>query len=470
MRRTKIVCTIGPASSSTEVLGRLVDAGMDVARLNFSHGTLAEHRERLERVRSVSDAKGRPVAILQDLPGPKVRLGEFENGTATLQAGQSFVLTADDVPGSAARVSVSYENLAREVAPGARILVADGAIELAVRETRGREVVCEVLVGGEVSSRKGMNLPGSSLSVAAFTEQDRAALAVGLRHGVDYVAVSFVRRPEDVLQVQRTIRQLDADVPVIAKIEKHEALESIDAIVEAADGVMVARGDLAVETALERVPVVQKRLIRKCNLAAKPVITATQMLGSMAGSPLPTRAEANDVANAVLDGTDAMMLSEETAVGKYAVRAVETMARIIEATEECAPELRGPGERRRAEPLPTPHAVVHGTVEIARVLRAAAIVTPTDSGSTARLVGASRPAQPILALSRDARVVRRLALIWGVHPMLVEPYASFEEMIARARAAALRSGLARAGDKLVISGGLPFGVPSATNLTKVEEL
>jgi len=450
------------------MLRALIEAGMDVARLNFSHGTPEEHIQHIRNLRACSEALGRPVAILQDLAGPKIRVGPIAGDGVNLRAGSAFTLTARPVLGNEQEASVTYPHLRQEVQVGDTILLADGAIELKVTDLRGEDILCRVLVGGALSSHKGINLPQGTLKVPALTEKDERDLALGLEHGVDYVALSFVRRAEDIQQVRRLMAEYNRRAPIIAKIEKHEALENIDEIVAEADGVMVARGDLAVETALERVPVVQKQLIRQCNVIGKPVITATQMLKSMVDSPRPTRAEATDVANAVLDGTDAVMLSEETAIGKYAVEAVEVMARIAERTEQEMLELRRevPFERRGQKSIA--EAVSHASYGMAFDLRAAAIITPTHSGSTARLVARYRPQQPIIAFSPIPETVRRLALIWGVYPHCLLQAPTSDEMIERVKQEAQRLGYVKPGDTVVITAGVPVGRPGTTNLIKAE--
>ncbi|RMF56972.1 MAG: pyruvate kinase [Calditrichaeota bacterium] len=468
MRRTKIVCTIGPATDSERTLAELMDAGMNVARLNFSHDTREEHAKKIKRIRTVAERKGAPVAVLQDLAGPKIRTGTIPGGPVQLQTGETFILTSAECEGDARRVSVTYPRLPREVHPGDQILLADGSVELRVSEVRGEEIICEVVVGGELSSHKGINLPGRSLSVQALTEKDRADLLFGLEHEVDYVAMSFVRTAADIQEIKAIIRKKKKNVPVIAKIEKHEALDHIDEILEVADGIMVARGDLAVETALERVPLAQKMLIHKCNQAGKPVITATQMLKSMVDSPRPTRAEANDVANAVMDGTDAVMLSEETTIGHFPVDAVRTMAKIIEVTESSKIAELQRMRHSYDEPTSIAHAVSHAAFEMARDLKAAAILTPTQSGSTPRMVSSYRPRQPIIALSPDQKVVYRLNLIWGVFPFLAEAYLNTEEMLEQAKDKALNSGLVKFGDVVVLTAGVPIGVAGTTNLIKAE--
>jgi pyruvate kinase len=340
MKKTKIVCTIGPASGSREVLKALIESGMDVARLNFSHGTYEEHREKVRLIRALSEELDRPVAILQDLRGPKIRVGAIPDPGIRLEPGQKFILTTREIEGSVDGVSVSYPDLARDVKTGDRILLADGLMELVVRDTTDTDIVSEVVIGGDLTSHKGINLPTGTISVAAITEKDREDLRFGLENDVDYVALSFVRRPEDILDLKEMIRTAGKDIPVIAKIEKHEALEHVEEILSAADGVMVARGDLGVEIPLEQVPAIQKMLVEKANALGRPVIIATQMLRSMVSAPRPTRAEATDVANAVLDGADAVMLSEETASGHFPVEAVRFMVRIIENAEEHFPHSR----------------------------------------------------------------------------------------------------------------------------------
>ena len=470
MRRTKIVCTIGPASDSEDLLGKLIDAGMDVARLNFSHGTHEEHGDTIKKIRSVSEKKRVPIAILQDLAGPKIRVGKFKQDTVFLEAGQTFVLTNEVMLGDENKVFVSYQKLTAEVKAGDLILLADGSIELCVVKTDAKNVTCKVQVGGTLSSNKGINLPGSSLSVRAFTEKDCKDLEFGLEQGIDYVAMSFVRSKEDILQMKEFLKEINRQIPIIAKVEKHEAIGNIDEIIDIVDGIMVARGDLAVETALEKVPMVQKMLILKSNQKGKPVITATQMLKSMVENPRPTRAEANDVANAVLDGTDAVMLSEETTVGRYPVETVRTMAKIIEATESSRVLKHQYYRPDEGKPESIVSAVSHATSELANDLKAMAILTPTQFGSTSRMVASNRPNQVIIALSPDPGVVRCLNLVWGVYPILSDRYSNTEEMIEQAKEKALQSGLVIIGDVVVITAGVPTGVAGSTSLIKVEIL
>ncbi|MBN1938754.1 MAG: pyruvate kinase [Candidatus Aminicenantes bacterium] len=470
MPRTKIVCTIGPASSRPAVLERLIRAGMSVARLNFSHGTRAEHARIISSVRRAADRTGRPVAILQDLAGPKIRIGTIAEGTVELRPGASFILTSRKVAGDAGAVSINFPGLVRDVRRGDAILLNDGAIELEVLKVSGKDIRCRVVTGGPLSSRKGVNLPSRTIRAGCLTEKDRSDLAFGVRRGVDYVALSFVRRAADVVRAKRLIRRLGASIPVIAKIEKHEALDQIDSIIAAADGIMVARGDLGVETPLEQVPSVQKRLIRRANLAAKPVITATQMLRSMTDSPRPTRAEVTDVANAVLDGTDALMLSEETAVGAFPVEAAAMMARIADDAEAIFPfegwRQRFEGEPQRSKSVP--EAVGCAACRLAADLDAAAILTLTRSGRTARLISQCRPRPPILSLTPLPNTRRRLALVWGVIPILSGHLKNTDRLIARALATARAARFIRSGDRVVVTAGLPAGETGTTNLIKAE--
>ncbi|MCF8061902.1 MAG: pyruvate kinase [Deltaproteobacteria bacterium] len=464
MSRTKIICTIGPASESPEVLRSLVVNGMSVARLNFSHGEWEGHLRKIQSIREISEELGRPVAVLQDLAGPKIRVGTVPEPGIRLEAGELFVLTGEPVAGSRTRVSVSYAGLPGEVHAGDRILLADGLMELVVRETDGPDIRTEVVTGGVLTSRKGINLPSGSVRLPSFTEKDREDLIFGLEHGVDFVALSFVRSGDDIHRVKEIIRGRGMDTPVIAKIEKHEALNELDGIIEAADGIMVARGDLGVEIPLEQVPGLQKTMIRRANQAGKPVITATQMLRSMVDSPRPTRAEAADVANAVLDGTDAVMLSEETASGNHPVEALRFMVRITVSAEEAFPHDRylgltpGPG---------VSESVAHAACVLADHLGAAAVVAPTSSGRTAAHVSRFRPKQPVIAVSPNIASVRRSMLYWGCEPVHTGPPRQDEDVVELAVRAALAKGRVNAGDLLVVTAGHPFWVPGSTNMIRV---
>ncbi len=465
--RTRIVCTIGPATDSPETLERLVRAGMNVARLNFSHGTREEHGRTITAVRAAAARVGRPVAVMQDLAGPKVRIGAIGSGTVTLEAGQVFTITSRSVPGDSEEVSVTYRGLPGDVSPGDVLLLSDGALELAVEETSGEDILCRVIVGGPLSSHKGINLPAGTITAPVLTEKDREDLAFGIERGVDFVALSFVRTADDVALARRAADELGRRVPLIAKIEKHEALDHVDEILESVDAMMIARGDLGVEIPIERVPRVQKMLIAKANSAAKPVITATQMLGSMVDNPRPTRAEVTDVANAILDGSDAVMLSEETAIGRYPVDAVRMMAPTAEDVESEYP-FRAWDSKFEDEPSSgSEEAIAHSACRIAERTGAAAIITLTQSGSTARLVAKYRPRETILAVTPSEATYRSLSLVWGTVPLLVESSDDYDANERRAIRLALESGFVPPGGRVVITAGLPLHVPGTTNSIKV---
>ncbi len=467
MRRTKIVCTIGPASDSEEMLAKLIAAGMNVARVNFSHGTPEYQRDLVRKIKRVRKVLNKPVAILQDLQGPKIRIGAIENGFVQLQAGQEFVLTANDVAGDSKRVSVSLKSLPHEVKTGDPILLADGNIELSVEKIVPPDIYCRVIVGGQLSSHKGINLPASQVHLDSLTKKDREDILVGLEEGVDAIALSFVRGAGDILACKKVIKDREGNIPIIAKIEKHEAVDNIDSILAASEAVMVARGDLGVEIDLEKVPLVQKSIIRKCNARGKPVITATQMLQRMVDNPRPTRAEANDVANAILDGTDAVMLSEETAAGRYPAEAVMMMDRIARSAEAALDELK-------FENIPieggASDAISRASYFIAKEVGAAAIITPTWSGSTACLVSRFRPKQPILATTCNEAALDFLSLCWGVVPVLIPPSDSSEDVIRFSIEAARRAGYVESGQQVIITGGAPLHIAGKTNFIKVDRV
>jgi len=467
MPRTKIVCTIGPSSSSPEVIRELVKSGMDVARLNFSHGTHKEHGEKIRIIRAVSDQLGKPVAILQDLCGPKIRVGSVAEPGMHLKPGQTFILTSEQVMGSENRVSVSYPTLPSEVKKGDIILLADGMLELVVKKTSQTEIHCEVITGGVLTSHKGINLPSGTIEADALTPKDMEDLLFGLKNDVDYVGLSFVRRAEDILKLKDIIKREKKDTPVIAKIEKHEALDNIEDIMEASDGVMVARGDLGVEIPLEDVPNIQKMLVRKANVLGKPVIIATQMLRSMVDSPRPTRAEATDVANGVLDGADAVMLSEETASGKYPVKAVQFMVRIAESAEK-----RYPYEKylQLISKKGISESVAYASCILADNLDAAAIVATTRSGFTAKHISRFRPKTKIIALSPDKVTVRRLSLYWGCLPSFVPDSRDTDDLFEKTSSFALATGNVSKGDVIVITTGHPVWVAGTTNMMRVKRL
>lgn len=468
MRRTKIVCTIGPASRSPETLERLIRAGMDVARLNFSHGTQAEHLEVITTVRRIATALGRSVAILQDLAGLKIRIGEIASGSVTLQAGAPFTLTTRQVLGSAQEVSVPYLHLTKDVRPGDTLLLSDGDVELEVLGTTDEDVRCQVITGGTLASRKGVHLPAGSITAAAFTDKDRDDLAFGLRHEVDYVGLSFIRTAADVADARGMVQHHGRTVPLIAKIETQPSLTNIDEILDAVDGIMVARGDLGVAIPLSTVPRLQKMLIGKANRAGKPVITATQMLRSMQDSPRPTRAEVTDVANAVLDGTDAVMLSEETAIGRFPVDAVSMMSAIAADAESSFPF--GAWIHRFEAGGPLAEAVARAACTLAADIDAAAILSYTRSGGTARRIAQYRPRPPIIAPTPQAETYRQLALVWGVTPVLNESQPTTDVPIDGALGAALAAAGVRRGDTVVITAGIPVRGPGTTNSIRVETL
>ncbi len=465
MRRTKIVATIGPATSSPEMIRALIEAGATTLRLNFSHGTHADHHLSICNIRQISVELNQPVAILQDLQGPKIRLGKFVNGSISLKKGDKFTLTNRIIPGTQEISSVTYDNLAQEVPVGAVILLDDGKVELKVDEVDpgAGELRCSAVMDGVLSNNKGVNFPNVHLSVTAMTAKDRIDLAFGLAEGVDWVALSFVCSPDDILELKELIAKSGRNVKVIAKIEKHEAIAQMQEILEVCDGVMVARGDLGVEVPAEDVPIFQKRLIKTANLLGIPVITATQMLDSMYNNPRPTRAEISDVANAIIDGTDAVMLSNETATGSYPIQAVETMARIAIRTEReyqlTTTETFGKS---------VPNAISQAVSRIACQLEASAILTLTKTGATARNVSKFRPPIPILAVTSQVDVARQLQLVWGVHPLMVLSLPSTRQNFEAALNIAQEQKLVAAGDLVVMTAGTLQGVPGSTDLIKVE--
>jgi pyruvate kinase len=465
LRHSKIVCTIGPASSSPKIIERLLRAGMDVARLNFSHGSHEDHAKSIATLRALATHLGKHIAIMADLQGPKIRTGVLAGGTPVmLRAGQKFIITTAKILGDSTRVNTTFLPLPREVGRGARILLSDGLIELRVQQVRGREVICEVVNGGALGEHKGINLPEIQLRVPAVTPKDRLDLAFALKQEVNYVAVSFVRRPEDVLSARSLIRRAGHDTPIIAKLEKPEAIENLDAILRVTDAVMVARGDLGVEMNPERVPVVQKMIISRAREFRRPVITATQMLESMTENPRPTRAEASDVANAIFDGSDAVMLSAETASGKYPVEAVSMMARIIEEAEASIREFPQPSSVQ--EKLKVAESVAELVCHASRELHMRVIAVFTHSGFTARLVSRYRPLVPIVAFSPVAETRRRMALIWGVLPRDISDVRKIDGLAAIAEKRLVEEKLVRKGDVIGIVAGTPMGIRGSTNFMK----
>ena len=467
MRRAKIVCTLGPAVESEEMVRALVQAGMDVARLNLSHGGYADHEERYHRVRRAANESGCGLGVLVDLQGPKIRLGTFADGPVELHPGERFTITTEDVPGGKELVSTTYRGLPADVRPGDRILVDDGRIALLAVEVTPTLVVTQVVVGGTVSNNKGINLPGVAVSVPALSEKDVQDLRWALRIGTDMIALSFVRGPQDVDDVHRVMDEEGVRVPVIAKLEKPQAVESLDDVVRAFDGLMVARGDLGVELPLEQVPLVQKRAIELARRQAKPVIVATQMLESMISAPRPTRAEASDVANAVLDGTDALMLSGETSVGRYPLEAVRTMARIIENVEDNAlATIRPLGSR----PSTQGGAITRAAAEVGEILGAKYLIAFTQTGDSARRMSRLRSPIPVMAFTPVPEVRRQLSLSWGLETFLVEPVEHTDEMALIVDRTLLGIGRCKEGDPVMIVAGSPPGIPGSTNALRMHRM
>ena len=470
MRKTKIVCTLGPASTDPKVMREMMLAGMNLARFNFSHGTHEEHLEKLNTLRALRDELKLPVATLLDTKGPEIRLRDFEGGKAMLEAGQTFILTNREVMGDQNQVSVTYHELPLDVAPGSRILLDDGLIELKVQEIRdGTDILCTVVNGGKISNHKGVNLPGTKISMPYLSETDIRDIEFGIQENFDFIAASFVRSAQDILDVRNIlIRNGCRTMKIIAKIENAEGVSNLDQILRAADGIMVARGDLGVEINMEEIPHLQKVMIRKCYQSGKMVITATQMLESMIQNPRPTRAEVNDVANAIYDGTSAIMLSGETAAGKYPVEAVRTMASIAERTEsdiDYRQQFRDRGDEGSAS---ITDAISHATCTTAHDLGASAIISVSKSGRTARMVSKYRPGIQIIACTSDVTTYHQLSLSWGVTPVLVGEQKDTDSLFECAVTAALEGGYVKDGDLVVITAGVPVGMSGTTNLLKVQ--
>ncbi|WP_275465123.1 pyruvate kinase [Streptomyces noursei] len=471
MRRAKIVCTLGPATDSYEQIKALVDAGMDIARFNLSHGTYADHEARFDRVRKASEESHRSVGILADLQGPKIRLGRFREGPVLLERDDVFTITVEDgIEGDRHTCGTTYPGLAGDVTPGERILVDDGKVTLEVTAVEGPRVHTKVIEGGMVSDHKGLNLPGVAVSVPALSEKDQDDLRWALRYGADVIALSFVRSGRDIQDVHRIMREENRFLPVIAKVEKPQAVENIDDIVAAFDGIMVARGDLGVEMPLETVPIVQKRAVKLARRNAKPVIVATQMLDSMIDNSRPTRAEASDVANAIIDGTDAVMLSGETSVGKYPTETVRTMSRIVEAAEEDILAKGLPPLTERSKPRTQGGAVARAAAEMGDFLGAKFLVAFTQSGDTVRRLSRYRSPIPLLAFTPDPATRSQLNLTWGVETFLGPTVNSTDEMVAQVDEQLLKIGRCKKGDVVIITAGSPPGVPGSTNLVRVHHI
>jgi pyruvate kinase len=470
MRRAKIVCTLGPATDSYDQIKALVEAGMDVARLNLSHGTYAEHEERCRRVRSASDETGRSVGVLADLQGPKIRLGRFREGPVLLERDDEFTITVEEMEGDRRICGTTYDGLAADVSRGERILVDDGRVTLEVVEVDGPRVHTKVVEGGLISDHKGLNLPGVAVSVPALSEKDVEDLRWALRTGADMIALSFVRSARDIEAVHRIMDEEGHRLPVLAKVEKPQAVENLDGIVDAFDGIMVAVGDLGVEMPLESVPMVQKRAIKLARRNAKPVIVATQMLDSMIDASRPTRAEASDVANAVMDGTDAVILSGETSVGKYPIETVRTMGRIVEAAEEDMLAKGLPPLTERNKPRTQGGAVARAAAEMGDFLGAKFLVAFTQSGDTVRRLSRYRSPIPVLAFTPESPTRSQLNLTWGVETFLGPAVDSTDEMVQQVDEHLLKVGRCQKGDIVVITAGSPPGVPGSTNLVRVHHI
>ncbi len=474
-KRTKIVATIGPTSRDEETIRQMIRTGLDVARINFSHGDHETHARAIDDVRRIAYEEGAVVAILSDIQGPKIRIGKIANEPLVLQTGDKLTLTLDEADGTNNVISLPHPEFVRDIKSGMALLLDDGKLEFVVRATAARSLICEVVVPGNLTSRKGISAPTARLTLSAITEKDRRDVEFAMTKNTEYIAMSFVRSEDDIREMRWLIRHLGGNAAIIAKIEKHEALENIESIIEASDGIMVARGDLGVETPAEEVPFHQKRIIRLCNQAGKPVITATQMLNSMVDNPRPTRAEASDVYNAILDGTDAVMLSNETASGLYPLRAVETMVNIAAIAEQHI--IRGAGSSDHAivktelegrEAISD--AISQATCQIAETLNCKAIITSTMTGYTSRRVAKERPRTPILCVTPNEITYRRMALVWGVFPLMVPEFNTIDEMIGIVVRAAVNAKLVQLGDLLVIIAGVPFGIGGQTNFLKIHTI
>ncbi|TCO68770.1 pyruvate kinase [Marinisporobacter balticus] len=469
MRKTKIVCTIGPASQSRENLKTLMESGMNVTRLNFSHGNHEEHQARMDTIKEVRKELGLPVAILLDTKGPEIRTGNFKDGEAFLEEGEYFTLTTRDILGDVSIGSITYKDLPKDVVAGDRVLIDDGLIELEVLEiVEGTDIKCIIRNSGMVKNHKGVNVPGVKINLPAITQKDQDDIIFGIKNNIDFIAASFVRKAEDVLAIRKILEEHDAnDIQIISKIENQEGVDNIKKIIEVSDGIMVARGDLGVEIPTEQVPLVQKMIIKKCNAIGKPVITATQMLDSMMRNPRPTRAEVTDVANAIFDGTDAIMLSGETAAGKYPLESVKTMVNIAQSTENAIDYRAILREKSVGKERTITDAVSHATCSSAQDLGASAIITATSSGYTARMVSKFRPKAPIIVATTNEKVTRKLALTWGTYPVITRVGYSTDEVFDISINKALESGYIQYGDLVIITAGVPVGIAGTTNTIKV---
>lgn len=471
MRKTKIVCTIGPSSESLENIKKLIMAGMNVARLNFSHGDYEEHGGRIKTIRQASAELGKSIAILLDTKGPEIRTGKLKEEPIELEQDELITLTTDEILGDKDRISITYSDLPNDVEVGSTILIDDGLIGLTVLDIQGTEIKCRIVNGGTIKSKKGVNVPGVNISLPGITEKDANDIKFGIEQGVDFIAASFVRKASDVLEIRELLEKNNAThIHIISKIENQQGVDNLDEILEVSDGLMVARGDLGVEIPAEDVPLAQKRMIEKCNRVGKPVITATQMLDSMQRNPRPTRAEASDVANAIFDGTDAIMLSGETAAGKYPVESVLTMSRIAEKAESALEYREIFIKQSNAQQTTVTEAISQSVANSALELNAKAIISSTETGYTARMVSKYRPKAPIIAVTTEESTMRRLALNWGVTPVKGKIATSTDEMFDYAMKGGLDSGLVKEGDLVVITAGIPLGRSGSTNLVKIGQI
>ncbi|WP_127576305.1 pyruvate kinase [Paenibacillus barengoltzii] len=471
MRKTKIVCTIGPSSESLENIKKLIMAGMNVARLNFSHGDYEERGNRIKNIRQASAELGKSIAILLDTKGPEIRTGKLKEEPIELVQDEFITLTTEEILGDKNRISITYKDLPGDVEVGSTILIDDGLIGLTVVDIQGTEIKCRIVNGGTIKSKKGVNVPGVNISLPGITEKDANDIKFGIEQGIDFIAASFVRKASDVLEIRQLLEQHNAThIQIISKIENQQGVDNLDEILEVSDGLMVARGDLGVEIPAEDVPLVQKRMIEKCNRVGKPVITATQMLDSMQRNPRPTRAEASDVANAIFDGTDAIMLSGETAAGKYPVESVLTMSRIAEKAESALEYREIFLKQSNAQQTTVTEAISQAVANSALELNAKAIITSTETGYTARMVSKYRPKAPIIAVTTEDQTLRRLALNWGVTPVKGDIASTTDEMFDKAMKGGLDSGLVKEGDLVVITAGVPLGRSGSTNLVKIGQI
>lgn len=470
MRKTKIICTIGPASESEERLRELMLAGMNVARFNFSHGTHEEQREKYQRVLKVREELGLPVATLLDTKGPEIRLRDFEGGRAELTAGQRFVLTTEEILGTSEMASISYKNLRNDITVGTTILIDDGLIEMKVEEISGEEIICRVVNGGAVSNHKGVNVPGAILSMPYISDVDRADILFGIEMGFEFLAASFARTRADIEEIRGILKEHGSDMKIIAKIENMQGIQNLEEILEVSDGIMVARGDMGVEIPLEEVPMLQKKMIKMANARGKHVITATQMLESMIKNPRPTRAEATDIANAIYDGTTAIMLSGESAAGLYPVEAVKTMVRIASSTEEDIDYRGRMKQNDKGDKSDITMAIAYATCTAAADLNAAAIITVTMSGFTAEAISRFKPICPVIGCTVNDRVCKQLNLLWGVNPLLIGRKETSDELFSAAVEEAKKAGYVKQGDTVVITAGVPLGIAGTTNMIHVVEV